>query len=128
MKYICGVELVLKLPDGKPPFIGILMSGIMPMNGWYNWFDPSELKDLYWLEVQPSKYLILNLGKGVESYRFSLDYDPVELLKFIMRTKDATIFNFGILYRSQTRLEVNRHSSGHLMTLKVERIELSRIL
>jgi hypothetical protein len=74
--------------------------------------------------MEPSKELILWLKIANTSVRYSIDYDPVTLLKFIYRTRNEKMFNFGCLYQDGKGFKVCQ-AENRKMILKVDKVSIA---
>ncbi len=88
------MELVLKIPKGKPPFIGVLFN--FENEAVMKNFEWAEHNDIFELELvldASQKLHILMIKDSHFSERYEVNYDPVALLKFLHHTKDSKSFS-----------------------------------
>lgn len=98
------MELVLKIPENKPPFIGVLYDGNVFRASTDNkdFVEGHKLgfsKAKFNLMIEPySKYVDLRLSCdspiSIRFYR-ELVYDPVKLEKWYRQVRFSKTFNFG---------------------------------
>jgi hypothetical protein len=107
------MELILKLPPNKHPFIGVVFDHD------YEASEPNKMqfnnyqRDLYELSILPGEKLTLTLSSrmGKCSDKYVVNYNPVELLKFILKTRDQSL-TFGHIYQKDGKLHVARTRSN----------------
>ena len=117
------IELVLKLPKEKPPFIGVLYE--MPQQTWRNHsWTAEEQKQSFQLLFEPSHDLILWLVKGSAMVRYSMTYDPLKLLKFLANTKDCTLFTFGCIYFDGVGFKPLKTEQGTQKILRIDKVSV----
>lgn len=93
------MDLVLKMPKGKPPFIGVLFLSQWDAQRTNKLLPDSYSMDTYQISLEPSHKLFLNLHNGtIHRARYELGYDPVKLLRFLHQTRECRKFNFGHVY------------------------------
>lgn len=100
------MKLVLKLPDGKPPFIGIEFD-----NAWEgercNKDLMLEFKDeVYTLLIEPTVKANLRLvsdGKRICRFYNQIEYDSGKLKLWIEKTRHAQVFNFGHTFQEKSK-------------------------
>lgn len=123
------MELVLKLPKGKPPFVGVLFE---------QEYQGADLNlDLYKahghrpykLVLEPIKLRIhLRLiCEDIVTVRFynGLKYDLQRLNDWMYLTKKAKLFTFGhVVFRDDKHYPVRIHPGNKPFALKVESLEL----
>jgi hypothetical protein len=100
------MRLVLKLPQGKPPFIGIEFSKI--------WQGEKENRDLifdfkneiYTLLIEPiGGYLNIRLfseQKNIVRYYNGVSYNKDAFKRWIELTRNSGLFNFGHTYQENS--------------------------
>jgi hypothetical protein len=114
--YLYYMELVLKIPDGKPPFIGI--EGVSN-SAVFEWMKSRATGCT--ITLDPSHKLVLWVYKGAEGVRHVVDYDPALLLRFILMT--APVYNFAFVYRDGPEYKI-QEIEGVKMALKISKLGL----
>jgi hypothetical protein len=118
------VELVLKLPKNKPPFIGVLFANEQEaaiLNA--DWAD--RLKNCtFQLLLDPSHrlYITLLMNDGRRGERYEVSYDPVALLKFLHYTKDSGFYNFGHLYFKLRKYQLAKTKDHSPLLFSIDKI------
>jgi len=123
------MKLILKIPDNKPPFIGIQFS---------NQYDAgrTNAQAVYDIEnrlctiiLEPQGHYI-NLNIKCEdvmmnyTYR-DLDYSPEKLKNWLTKTTNSKQFNFGHVTLERDTHKIAKVGSGNKnYVIKVEKIEL----
>lgn len=101
------MELVLKIPKGKPPFIGVLFHTKEQACSKNSVFLPDNESFEHELVMDPSQRLSITLFYRFGfSEKYEVDYNPVTLLKFLHHTKDCASFTFGHLYMASGKMTV----------------------
>ena len=123
------MELVLKLPKGKPPFVGVLFE--------LEYHGADMNVDLYRTHGNRPYKLILEPNKKqinlrliceeIVTVRFynSLKYNNERLNDWVYLTKNAKAFTFGhVVFKEDKHHPVRIHPGGKPFVLKVESFEL----
>lgn len=120
------MELVLKIPKTKPPFIGVL----------FNFENDAVTKNKGLVEhdadfdfdmiLEPSQKLYIKLIRDSHfSERYEVNYDPVELLKFLHHTRESKRFSFGHLLLKEGNLVVPKTRAWNkLLLFKIKTIKV----
>lgn len=97
------MELALKLPKGKPPFIGILFKDEISGNSLHTEVVEKFQKNEYHLLLEHTKSTLnlrLICAERVMVYFYNhLSFDAEKLKSWLYLTKDSTVFNFGHIYK-----------------------------
>ncbi|MGZ3900215.1 MAG: hypothetical protein ACXVNM_07495 [Bacteroidia bacterium] len=124
-------ELVLKIPAGKPPFIGVLFSGddlYRPAKlnaGWVNNYQNSNYK----LFLEPVKDKInlrlLEDSIGCNCVYQGLKYNPEQLFKFLALTKNAREIKFGHIVPKQDGYAIVKTiTNNRNFVLRIDQLKL----
>lgn len=119
-------RLVLKIPVGKPPFVGVLFesefAGAMTHTELVNSYN----REFYEIKFEPSHKLKLCLkGFTLPPRIYELDYDPVKLLKFLQQTRDCKMFNFGHVIIVNDNYKIIRTAANQTnFVLKVNKLSV----
>ncbi len=121
------MELILKIPKGKPPFIGVL----------FNFQVDACITNKSWLDglqgqsnliLDPAEKLYITMSKTPHfSDRYAVNYNAIELLKFLHFTKDSKEFLFGHLLMKGDSYQiatVNVHNSIRKFLFKIDKIKI----
>lgn len=123
------MELVLKMPPGKPPFIGILFESehkaAQTNASWVN----NNHSLIYRLILEPVNGVInLRLIQdelGCNCLYSRLKNDPEQLLKFLYQTREIYSFNFGHVYWFGDNLKLAKSVTNQRnFVLKVEAVKV----
>jgi len=127
------MELVLKLPENKPPFLGILFDDsyqacTINKNAVNNYHTST-----YHLVLEPmGDKLNLRLtcdSSGLNHLYENVRYNPEKLLKFIYMTKGCNQFNFSHLIRKDGKdTVVKTLSNQRLFVLKIYNLSVNEEL
>ncbi len=124
------MELVLKLPKNKPPFIGVLfnyeLDAVTKNKDWAENSNPFT----YDLILEPSQKLFITLAKDSHfSDRYEVNYDPITLLKFLHHTKTSQAFTFGHLYLKSGAITIPRTRAQNAKLLfKIQKIKIPMLV
>lgn len=120
---------MLKKPENKPPFIGILyereFEATRTNSNWVN----NYYMDKYELIFEPKGTKItvrlINKGMGLDHPYENLDYKPELFKTFLRTTKSMKVFNFSHLINTlDGHKVVKTASTSRLFVLKVEKVYL----
>lgn len=100
------MKLVLKLPNGKPPFIGIEFE-----NSWQGERCNKDLilesrNEIYTLLIEPTPRVNLRLvsdSKRICRFYDQVEYDKQKLKRWIELTRKAKLINFGHTYQEKSK-------------------------
>ena len=116
----------MKTAVGKTPFIGVLFDEEVTaasMNAnWPNHYP----NDLYTITLDAGARLRMIVKSQVNpGISYELKYDPVELLKFMAKTKDCKLYKFGHLFRNKGNFQlVSTSIKSRPWVLKVDCIKI----
>jgi hypothetical protein len=124
------MKLIVKLPEGKPPFIGVRFN-----NSWNAAKTNEDLiedhhKDIYQVKFVIKKHtLTLQLNckeRSIHRYYKDLEFEPEKLKRWMQITEGLSGFNFGHTFINGTKEEVGRfsHDLKRLYVLKVDKWEI----
>lgn len=122
------MELILKLPPNKPPFIGILFRDkyrACTLNkSWVNNYNTHKYKIVLQVKGMVVDLIITEEGMGFRHTYEDLKYDSQKLLKFMRQTKEDKLFNFGHIITVLDNHEVVKTlANQRLYVLKVVKIK-----
>ncbi len=123
------MELVLKLPKGKPPFVGVLFEQEYHGADMNVDLYKTHGNRAYKLVLEPIKTKI-NLRlicEEIVTVRFynGLKYNHERLNDWIYLTKNTSAYTFGhVVFREDKHFSVRVHPGGKPFVLKVESFEL----
>lgn len=125
------MKLVVKLPEGKLPFIGVRFN-----NSWNASKTNEELIESYSSEIYTVKFEIqtpqvLHLSlqckdKAIQKWYKDLEYEPEKLKRWMQLTRGLSGFNFGHTFMRGNDETIARfaHDLKRVYVLKVERYEV----
>lgn len=128
MPLFCDMELELKLPDGKPPFIGIIFQN--EWDGYMNkeWAD-SYHTSLYQLIFEPAGET-LKITFSSRNWNFKYTYQPVKydldkLKKFMQATKGSRVYNFGhIIWKEGNHKVIRTRANARMILFKIDQVKV----
>jgi hypothetical protein len=123
------VELVLKKPENKPPFIGLLFESeyeATRINAtWVNNYSMDKYEIIFEPKGTKITLRLINKGMGLNHPYENVDYKPELFKTFLKSTKAISIFNFSHIINTLDGHKVVRAvATGRLFVLKVEKIYL----
>jgi hypothetical protein len=123
------MELILKQPPGKHPFIGILFNKEYEASKLNQ--AQVQVNNLYYykaiLEPLGSKLnLTIKLDEWLFKYTYEgLNYDPDKLKRFLFDTMGAEVYNFGhVVLKNDAHLLVKTLSTQSYFVLRVKELKL----
>jgi len=123
------MELILKQPVGKHPFIGILFKSEYEASKLNQ--AQVQVSNLYYynivLEPKRNKIdLILKLNEWVFTYKYEgLEYNPDKLKRFLFNSMGSECYNFShIVLKNGEHKVVKTLSSHSYFVLKVNELKL----
>lgn len=136
-KYFCIMELVLKQPIGKLPFIGVLFEKEFEASK-VNQFLVQPEKVVYYKillellgDVREELYINLTLRHEETNFKFTYEklkydiFDAHNKLKWLENTRNADLFNFGhIINKHGNHQLVKTLSTHNHFVLKVDEIKM----
>lgn len=123
------LELVLKLPANKPPYIGILFHSLYYASrvneGWVNEYPGIE----YGLILEPKQNeLLINLVSKPYRLFYTYDvvkYDAFKLRKFLLNLKSGAPVNFGhVLMKNDKHIPAHTSSASKIWVLSIKEVKL----
>ena len=121
------MELVLKQPVGKPPFIGILFKDQLVAEKTNKSPIENYFTDIYNIAFEPNNDKVnLTLSSNIHSYCYEgIKYDAQKLLKFLAVTRNNHLFNFSHIIDKQGQHTVVKSTiNRRLWVLKVGTVEI----
>ena len=125
-----ALELILKQPQDKLPFLGILFESSFDGERVNQSIVNSYKTYLYNLELEPIDDDKMNITIREEKMNFKYTYqnvkfDAEKLSKFLQFNKDATLFNFSHIKQEYDKHIVLKTSVNRaLYVLKVKEVKL----
>lgn len=122
------MKLVLKVPKGKPPFIGVEYAEFQADRENHDLVKYHSNKE-YRIILEPygtgiTLLLICEELVTVRTYKY-LNYDPRTLKDWLLITKGTKVYNFGHVYLNGTKHEIARLiPSLNKFVLKVTSIQI----
>ncbi len=124
------MKLVIKLPEGKLPFIGVRFN-----NSWNAAKTNEDLIEYHHKEVYTIKFVIkaqtvnLNLyckDRSIQRHYKDVEFEPEKLKRWMQLTEGLSGFNFGHTFMNGNKEEVGRftHDLKRLYVLKVDKWEI----
>ena len=126
------MELVLKQPKNKPPFLGIQFENEYKASTLNQNWPNSYRSSLYSIELEPEvegMSLVIKLESFGFNYKYeNVKYDPVKLSKWLLQTKAEKQYNFGhVIKVLDTHKVVRTTVNSALWVLKVKEINLFQV-
>ena len=122
------MELILKQPVGKPPFIGILFENQFEAEKMHASLINTYHTHLYTVTFEPKGDKLdikLNCSMNFNNKYKGVKYDANKLTKFLEVNRDSPIFNFShIIDNLGTHIVVKSVTNRRLWVLKVEQVEV----
>jgi len=120
------MELVVKLPKGKLPFIGVVFSNVWSAERENKHCIENEWTDTFKLRLIPKERSIdvhfIHHGQSTYVYK-DLIYSPEKLVKFIYASRGASLFNFShLICENNKHLVVKSATNRRLWVLKMDEI------
>lgn len=128
MEIVDRLELVVKFPEKKPPFMGVLyeneFTGRRLNQSWVNTYG----KFSYQIRIEPDlDFLKVTLSQKElgEKYDYLIShYDERKLKDFLERTKNLKQINFGHVTKEFDDLKIIKTSVGNkVWVVKVDNVE-----
>jgi hypothetical protein len=128
MEVVERLELVVKFPENKPPFMGILyeneFTGKRLNQNWVSTYGSFY----YQLRIEPDlDFLKVTLSQKElgEKYDYLISrYDREKLKTFLDRAKKVKQVNFGHVIKEYDDLKIIKTSvSGKVWVLKIDNVE-----
>jgi hypothetical protein len=123
------MELILKQPPGKPPFIGILFNKEYEASKLNQ--AQVQVNNLFYFKVilEPigtELNLTIKLDEWLFKYTYEgLNYDPDKLKRFLFDTMGAEVYNFGhVVLKNDAHLLVKTLSTQSYFVLRVKELKL----
>lgn len=130
---VIRMELVVKLPENKPPFLGILFDDSYQACSINKSAVNNYHTCTYQIVLEPTGEK-LNLRLICESFGLNyvyenIKYNPETLIKFVYKTKDSKLFNFSHLVRKDGKdTVVKTLANQRLFVLKIYNLSVNEEL
>lgn len=128
MNAVDQLELVIRYPDKKPPYVGILFQSSFTAGrtnqGWVNNYK----NYFYQLRIEPLKdCLMITLSQKDYHWKYSYlihKYDERKIQEFLLKVKNHKYFNFGhVVMEYDNMIPVRTSVNMALWVLKIDNVE-----
>lgn len=122
-----NLQLVLKRPKDKPPFLGVLFDSEFKASRYNEWWiqNPGEATRIG-LMIEPKRGVleikIVPAYANGSVYRIE-DFKPFELQQFLIYAMSQKVVNFGHVIIKENKHIPVRTNNGKLWVLKISNIE-----